>query len=564
MALPAPTRDALADWVLRTRYAAPGEGDPDAVRRRVARALAEAEAPQHRAAWSGRFLAAMRNGFIPAGRILASAGKADSAPHATWVNCFVQPLGNPRAPGPASGPDLPQALEETLRTLRAGGGVGLDFSPRDDPVEDLHTFDRACAEATDRGIRPGAMMGMLSIEHPRIAAFIDAKRGGGLTHFNLSVAVSDDFMRRLQAQEPRCRALWQRLCEAAWAGGEPGVAFMDTIRRDDSLAASETLRALNPCGEQPLPAYGSCCLGSIDLTRFVRHGLTPAARVDHAALARVSRVAVRMLDNVIDLTPWPLPQQATEARRTRRIGLGITGLADALLLLGLRYRRAEGRHAAAAMLSTLRDAAFGASVALARERGAFPVFDAASFLAPPGYASRLPKALQAAIARHGLRHSHLLSLAPAGSISLAMADGVSSGVEPVWGWQTARQVRDANGTESTVCSEDPVWRRWRHRHGAAADLPPAFETLDQVSPAAQWAMVAALAPAVDGAISKTLHLPAASSPRAVSRLLHQAWRVKIKGLAIYRPSGSTAEVIRPCGAGHGCGMRSTLAPGSGA
>jgi ribonucleoside-diphosphate reductase alpha chain len=318
------------------------------------------------------------------------------------------------------------------------------------------------------------------------------------------------------------------------AFGEPGVVFIDTVQRDDSLAYRETIAAVNPCGEQPLPHYGGCCLGSIDLTRFVRHGLTAAARFDHQGLARVARVAVRMLDNVIDLTPWPLPAQAAEARRTRRIGLGVTGLADALVLLGLRYSRAEGRTAAAAMLRTLRNAACQASVSLAKEKGPFPAFDASRYLAPPGYASRLPHHLQNAIARHGVRNSHRLSLAPAGSISLAMAGGVSSGVEPVWGWHTSRTLRQADGTQHHALAEDPVWRLWRRRHGTQAPLPPAFETIDDITPTAQLAMVAALAPLVDGAIAKTLHLPAQAKANAAGRLLIQAWESGVKGITVWR------------------------------
>lgn len=513
--------------------------------KRVASALALAESQEVRAQWAHRFLAALRAGFIPAGRILAGAGRDGES---TWVNCFVQPLGtaatctHPVVPG---GPETleAQALEEAVRTLRGGGGVGLDFSGAANPVAMLRAFDSACSQATAGSVRPGAMMGVLRVDHPDIDAFIEAKLRGGLAHFNLCVAVTDAFMQRLAEGEAISRARWDRLSAAAWACGEPGVVFIDTIRRDDSLGALETISAVNPCGEQPLPPYGSCCLGSVNLTRFVRRGLTPNARFDHEALRRTARVAVRMLDNVIELTPWPLAAQAVQARHTRRIGLGVTGLADALILLGVRYSHAEGRAQAAVILRTLRDAAFNASIALARERGPFPAFNKARHLAPPGYASRLPAVLRAGIGQHGLRHSHLLSLAPAASISLAMAGGVSSGVEPAWGWQVERRQRQADEASVAVRTVDPVWRRWCRRYGASAALPPAFETIADISPAAQLAMVAALAPLIDGAISKTVQLPPSSTPHTVARLFRHAWRLGVKGLTVYRPNELRRPVI---------------------
>ena len=546
MALQTLRPDALADWVLRARYAAPGERDPDDVRQRVARALAEAEEPRHRAGWRRRFLAAMRSGFIPAGRILASAGREIGS---TWANCFVQPLAEIPDDAGILRPTLGQALTETVRTLRAGGGVGVNLSPLADPVAALHAFNDACAQATGHSARPGALMGLMDVDHPRIEDFIEAKRDGGLTHFNLSVVISDAFMQRIEQREPAAQGLWDRLALSAWSCGEPGVVFIDTVRRDDALAASETIVAVNPCGEQPLPAYGSCCLGSIDLTRFVRRGLTRSARIDDIALAHTVQTAVRLLDNAIDLSPWPLPAQAAQARRTRRIGLGLTGLADALMLLGVRYGSADGRRAAVAVLQTLRQAAFAASVDLARERGCFPAFDAPTYLAPPGHASRLPAALRAAIRRHGLRNSHLLSLAPAGGISLAMAGGVSSGIEPVWGWQIERLLHTANHAEVRLTHVDPVWRRWCERHRRvngprpSPARPSAFETVEDIAPSAQLAMVAALAPWVDGGISKTLRLPPTSTPHHVSKLLQQAWRRRVKGLTVYRSEPGRAGPV---------------------
>ncbi len=592
--------------VLRHKYAATGELTPADVNRRVARALAQAEASQTRSDWAQRFERALGAGFIPAGRILAGAGRMPARP---LINCFVQPLGPADGDQEQGLPALATALEETACTLRLGGGVGLDFSALGpgQVVPALQAFEcaaQACtaepsasceaeaqrcealgmanpdhlsvpsaqhppggrtrraqlpAAARHVRARPAALMGVLHVDHPDLGAFVEAKAAGGLTHFNLSVGLSDAFMQRLEANNPDASARWQHLVHAAWQRGEPGVLFLDRLQHDNSLAWRETLRATNPCGEQPLPAYGSCCLGSINLSRLVRHPFTASARLDEEGLAALARTAVRMLDNVIDLTTWPLAAQRTEALQTRRIGLGFTGLADALIMLGLRYDRTEGRKAAARIAQTLRHSAVQASVELAQERGPFPSFDARRHLAPPGFASRLPAALQAAIARHGLRNSHLLSVAPTGSISLAMADNVASGIEPVWAWQTVRPVHRRDGSVETLRFANHAWRTYRagirragrqtcsgeRARGPAMPLddglPPAFVTAASVSPLRQVAMAEAVAPFIDAAISKTVLLRPGDTAAQVDRLLRYAWRHGLKGLTVYRPN----PVIRP-------------------
>jgi ribonucleoside-diphosphate reductase alpha chain len=544
--------------VLRWKYAGPGEGTPADVNRRVARALAGAEAPGQRARWATRFERALQAGFIPAGRILAQAGLSPARP---LINCYVQPLNPARGEDHRGQTTLADALDQTARTLALGGGVGLDFSAlaRAQVLPALHAFEQVAQTHTNRS-RPGALMGVLHADHPDLEAFIDAKAGGGLTHFNLSVGLSDAFMQRVQAREPEASARWQHLVHAAWHHGEPGVLFLDTMNRDDSLAWRETLRATNPCGEQPLPAHGSCCLGSIDLSRLVQQPFTTSARFDDAGLCALASTAVRMLDNVIDLTAWPLAAQRQEALQTRRIGLGFTGLADALIMLGLRYDRAEGRAQATHIARVLRDSAVRASVDLARERGPYPCFDARKHLAPPGFASRLPAHLQRAIAQHGLRNSHLLSVAPAGSISLAMADNVASGIEPVWAWQTGRSVRSRDGTAQMLQFKNHGWRLFHRLRGVhrqrpagsrtsnepgAGALPPAFMTVDQISALRQLAMAEAVAPCMDAAVSKTVLLPQDATPALVSRVLRHAWRHGLKGVAVYRPNPVIAPLIQP-------------------
>jgi len=547
--------------VLRHKYAAPGERTPQDVNRRVARALAEAEVPGERQRWAACFEQALQAGFIPAGRILAGAGRQPVQP---LINCYVQPLG-PAHPTPGSPlPPLAQALAQATRTLAMGGGVGLDFSALapGEVLPALQAFDHSATagESPNTAARPGALMGVLRVDHPDLDAFIDAKAAGGLTHFNLSVGLRDGFMRQVEAGEPEALRRWHHLVQSAWHHGEPGVLFLDTLNRDNSLAWRETLQATNPCGEQPLPAHGSCCLGSIDLSRLVRQPFTGRAHFDDAGLSALATTAVRMLDNVIELTAWPLAEQRLEALQTRRIGLGFTGLADALIMLGRRYDRAEGRQAAARIARALRDSAVRASVALARERGPFRCFDAGRHLAPPGFASRLPAALQKAISKHGLRNSHLLSVAPTGSISLAMADNVSSGIEPVWAWQTVRPVHCQDGSVERLRFDNHAWRAYRAglrarrrqafaggRQGSRPSAPPddalpaAFVTAADITALRQVAMAEAVAPFIDAAISKTVWLRPSDTAAQVDRLFRHAWRQGLKGLAVYRPN----PVIRP-------------------
>jgi ribonucleoside-diphosphate reductase alpha chain len=561
--------------VLRHKYAAPGEWTPQDVNRRVGRALAEAEVPGERQRWAACFEQALHAGFIPAGRILAGAGRQPAQP---LINCFVQPL-RPAHPAPGNPlPPLSLALAQANRTLALGGGVGLDFSALapGEVLPALQAFDRAAqvGGSPHAAARPGALMGVLRVDHPDLAAFINTKAAGGLTHFNLSVGLTDAFMRQVDTGDAGASARWQWLVHAAWHHGEPGVLFLDTLNRDNSLAWRETLHATNPCGEQPLPAHGSCCLGSIDLSRLVRQPFTDRAHFDDAGLSALATTAVRMLDNVIDLTSWPLEEQRLEALQTRRIGLGFTGLADTLMMLGLRYDRTEGRAQAAHIARLLRDSAVQASVDLARERGSFPCFDAARHLSAPGFASRLPVGLRQAIAQHGLRNSHLLSVAPAGSISLAMADNVASGIEPAWAWHTVRPVHRSDGSVEPLSFANHAWRLYRAQQASPAGrraspdgeaeaeanadadanhkdddntvaLPAAFLTADDISPWHQLVMAEAVAPFIDAAISKTVLLPPDATPALVDRLLRHAWRQGLKGVAVYRPNPVITPLIQP-------------------
>jgi ribonucleoside-diphosphate reductase alpha chain len=576
---------AITEEVLLEKYAKGDEKTADDIRRRVARALAQAEAPDARGTWEARFLDAQQRGFVPAGRISSAAGTALSA---TLINCFVQPVGDSIATEEDGYPGIYTALTEAAETMRRGGGVGYDFSrirPRgawvgstqsnaSGPVSYMRVFDRSCETVESAGSRRGAQMGVLRCDHPDVEEFIHAKDRGDLKNFNISVGVTDDFMRAVRdggdvelvhRAEPGpaqredgayqradgmwvyrklpARTLWQQVMQSTYDHAEPGVLFLDRINTDNNLGYCETISSTNPCGEQPLPAYGCCCLGSIDLTRFVRAPFEADAGFDDAAFAEVVRVAVRMLDNVLDVSVWPLPQQLAEARSKRRIGLGFTGLGDALVMLGLRYDEAPARAFAAKIAEAMRNTAYDASVELAKERGAFPLFNADLYLASGNFASRLPAALKERIRAHGLRNSHLLSIAPTGTISLAFADNASNGIEPAFSWSYKRKKREPDGTFKEYAVEDHAWRLYRHLKGKDAALTPAFVTALEMSAQAHAEMVASVAPFVDTAISKTVNVPADYPFEDFKNLYLQAWEKGLKGLATYRPNAVLGSVL---------------------
>jgi ribonucleoside-diphosphate reductase alpha chain len=586
---PALTIQAISEEVLLEKYAKGDERTADDVNQRVARALAQSEPVADRARWETRFAEALRSGFVPAGRIQSAAGTGLSA---TLINCFVQPVGDSIAQTEDGHPGIYTALTEAAETMRRGGGVGYDFSrirPRgawvgstqssaSGPVSYMRVFDRSCETVESAGSRRGAQMGVLRCDHPDIEEFIHAKDSGDLKNFNISVGVTDAFMEAVQGDteielvhraEPgiaqkeagayqqsqsdggglwvyrkrRARELWEQIMRSTYDHAEPGVLFLDHINHDNNLAYCESIAATNPCAEQPLPPYGCCCLGSIDLTRFVREPFENTARFDDAGFVKLARVAVRMLDNVLDVTVWPLPQQELEAHNKRRIGLGFTGLGDALIMLNLHYDSEGARDMARRISELMRDAAYDASSELARERGSFPLFNPDLYLSGSTFASRLPQPVRDRVRAHGLRNSHLLSIAPTGTISLAFADNASNGIEPAFSWSYTRKKRMPDGGFKEYAVEDHAWRLYRHLKGEKAPLTPAFVTALEMSAQAHESMVAAVAPCIDTAISKTVNVPADYPYADFQHLYFDAWESGLKGLATYRPNQVLGSVL---------------------
>ncbi len=550
-------------WDMKYRFkSADGEAIDktiDDTFRRVGAALAQAESNPDD--YAIEFYEALRDfRFLPAGRIMSGAGTERDV---TLFNCFV--MGD--IPDDMSG--IFESLREAALTMQQGGGIGYDFStlrPKgaavkgvgadaSGPLSFMDVWDAMCRTIMSAGSRRGAMMAVMRCDHPDIEAFIEAKQEPGrLRMFNLSVLVSDDFMRAVKEDATweltfngtvyhslPARELWEKIMRATYAYAEPGVIFIDRINRLNPISYCETIHATNPCGEQPLPPYGACLLGSMNLSRFISDPFTGQASLDVQALAEIVATAVRMMDNTIEVSRFPLPEQEQEARAKRRIGLGITGLADALIMCNARYGSAEAVRLTEAWLKTIQRAAYLTSTELAKEKGAFPLFDKAAYLASEAL-KNIDEDIREAIEAHGMRNALLTSVAPTGTISL-FADNVSSGLEPVFSFAYTRHVMMPDGSRRDEEVTDYAYRLFRRLHGEEMPLPAAFVDAQGLSPKDHLVMQAAVQKFIDSSISKTINCPEDISFDEFKDIYVQAYELGCKGCTTYRPNEVTGAVL---------------------
>jgi ribonucleoside-diphosphate reductase alpha chain len=551
-------------WKAKYRLVRPdgsAEQSLDETLGRVASAVAGAEKPALRDKWRKRVLDVMGDlSFIPAGRILAGAGTARAV---TLFNCYVMGSIDDSIPGIFNG------LNEAAQTLQQGGGIGHDFStlrPKgalvhsvgadaSGPVSFMDVWDAMCRTIMSAGARRGAMMGTLACDHPDIEMFVEAKREATrLRNFNVSVLVSDAFMRAVHDdadwalqfegqvfKHVKAKALWLKIMRATYDVAEPGVIFIDRVNRMNPLSYCETISCTNPCGEQPLPPYGACLLGSLNLTRFVVDAFTERARLDVARLRDVARVAIRFLDDVVDVSNYPLPQQKAEAEAKRRLGLGVTGLANALFMCGLRYGSADAVAVTKQWMQEIQLAALDESIALAGEKGSFPKFVREHYLATE-YAASLPQDVRDGIAKTGLRNGLLTSVAPTGTISL-LAGNVSSGIEPVFSLTQNRRILEPDGSHRTELLEDFGYARWRETKPSAK--PSSLVTMADLSADEHLAMQAAAQAHVDSSISKTINVPGDYRFDDFVSVYEKAWALGLKGCTTFRPNAVTGSILAP-------------------
>jgi len=527
---------------------------------RVARALASAELPSVRDHYETEFFKAMEDfKVLPAGRIIAGAGTGRQV---TLMNCFV----NGDIPDDLAG--IFEHLKEAAITMQQGGGIGYDFStlrPKGAPVRGVEAdasgpisfmdvWDSMCRTIMSAGTRRGAMMATMRCDHPDIEAFIDAKQDAGrLRMFNLSVLCTDPFMDAVGDGRAfdlvfggkvyktiHARDLWDRIMRATYAAAEPGVIFIDQINHRNNLHYCETIRSTNPCGEQPLPPYGTCLLGSLNLARLVREPFTREAHIKAGDIEDLVTTAVRMLDNVIDISGYPHPKQRQEAFDKRRIGLGVTGLADALAMCGVRYGSSGAITLTSSWMTLFECAAYRASAMLAKEKGRFPLFIEKEYLEGV-HIKHLPTEIRELIHKHGIRNALLTSIAPTGTISL-FADNPSSGIEPIFDFGYSRTILKPDGSKDVEQVMDYAVRLYEEAN-PIGPLPPAFVTAAQLTPADHLGMQAVVQEHIDSSISKTINLPENITFESFKDIYRQAYLLGCKGCTTYRPNDITGSIL---------------------
>ncbi len=530
--------------------------------RRVAYAVAMPE-KDHRY-WEDKFFSILNDyKFIPAGRILANAGTTRKK--VTMFNCYVMNTIKDSMEG------IFNAVTEAALTQKQGGGVGFNFSTirpsgeyirgvesaASGPLSFMHVFDATCKTVMSAGHRRGAQMGVLSISHPDIEQFIEAKRGKeALQMFNLSVAVPDAFMEAVKEDQNwdlkfddkvfktiRARDLFEKIMKSTYDYAEPGFILIDHINKMNNMWYCEDIRATNPCGEQPLPPYGACLLGSINLTKFVKNPFRDDAEVDYKSLMEVIPTVVRLLDNVIEISNFPLKKQAEEAANKRRMGLGITGLADLFTMMKVKYGTEESLDLAGKIMESIRDAAYDASIDLAVEKGEFPLLDRERYLEGE-FIKNLPEAIRNRIKECGIRNSHLISIAPTGTISL-LAGNVSSGLEPIFALSFTRRFRTANDDEYEERKVgDYSYKLFTEIYSEDTKLPEYFITTDQIAPKQHIDMQAHLQKYVDSSISKTINIPNNFPFDDFKDVYLYAYEQGAKGCTTFRPNENITGILQ--------------------
>lgn len=555
---------------------------------RIAEAASQPESEEAQSLWTKAFFNILKDfRFLPGGRIQAGAGTIHQV---TLFNCFVMGIIEDSIDG------IFDSLKEGALTMQEGGGVGYDFStirPRgtrahtsgtiaSGPVSFMKIWDSMCATMLSTGVRRGAMMATLRCDHPDILEFIMAKHDKNeLRNFNLSVQVTDDFMKAVETDDSwnlvfpateteqsnggssniimrqwtgnrvpvpcriikkvRARDVWDSILRSNYDFAEPGVLFIDRINHLNNLSYREQITSTNPCGEIPLPPYGACNLGSINLVRFIHDPFTEKAQIDLKSVRETVETAVRLLDNIIDISIFPLKAQAETAAGTRRIGLGITGLADALIMLGLHYGKEEARNMAGHIMKTITYAAYQTSIDLARQKGPFPFFEKDKYLESP-FIQSMPDYIVSGVQQYGIRNSHLLSIAPTGTISL-LANNVSSGIEPVFDFKYKRKVLEPDGSYKTYPLTDFAYNEWLRRKGTENQMPEYFVDARHISPFDHLRMQAALQPYVDNAISKTINVPISYPYSEFQTLYDMAFNLGLKGCTTFRPNQTTGAIL---------------------
>lgn len=553
-------------WEQKYKYQDSGNGASDDKNiddslARVAKATAASE--KNPALWEKKFFEILRDfRFLPGGRIISNAGTTRKT--VTMFNCYVMNKIEDSIEG------IFDTVKEAALTQKQGGGVGFDFSTirpvgsrikgcesnSSGPISFMQVLDSTCRTIMSAGQRRGAQMGVMRCDHPDIMEFITAKRkNNSLQMFNLSVAITDKFIsafkqngkwnltfngeikKTIQASE-----LWELIMKSTYDFAEPGVIFIDKVNKMNNLGYCEEIRATNPCGEQPLPPYGACLLGSINLTKFVKAAFTKNSSVNYSEIEKTVRNAVRLLDNVIEISGFPLEAQKLEAQKKRRMGLGITGLADAFMMLGMKYGDNESLETAEKIMKTITYTAYETSSALAKEKGKFKLFDAHKYLESK-FVQSLPNDICKSIKTHGMRNSHLTSIAPTGTISL-LAGNISSGIEPVFAFTYKRKIRNGSeGSHIVADIRDYAYAKFLETHGNTAKHPDYFITSDDIPPEKHLEMQAVLQKYVDSSISKTINVPTDFPYEKFKNIYLKAYELGLKGCTTFRPSEHITGIL---------------------